>query len=53
MRRGVIYKYTCLITNKIYIGQTICEYNRRQVGQISRCCSGKAKSAYGFIWTYY
>lgn len=29
MRRGVIYKYTCLITNKIYIGQTICEYNRR------------------------
>lgn len=29
MWRGIIYKYTCIITKKSYIGQTINEYNRR------------------------
>lgn len=29
MYKGIIYSYTCKITNKIYIGQTIDEYHRR------------------------
>lgn len=28
--RGVIYKYTNLVNGKVYIGQTINEYKRRE-----------------------
>ena len=54
--KGYIYKLTCTITSKVYIGKTI-DINRRMAidkdtSHIVSCCKGRRKTAYGFIWKY-
>lgn len=56
---GYIYKLTCIITDKVYIGKTI-DINRREAAKsinkntshIVSCCKENRKTAYGFIWGY-
>lgn len=32
------------------IGDALREVNGKSVGNISSCCSGKKKNAYGYLW---
>ena len=36
MKKGIIYKYTCSVTGKVYIGQTVDEKGRKH-GHMSSC----------------
>lgn len=36
MKKGIIYKYTCSVTEKVYIGQTVDEKGRKH-GHMSSC----------------
>lgn len=46
----IVYKITCKINNKIYIGQT----NVTTLGMVTMRCQGKTKSPYkGYYFKYY
>ena len=42
-----VYKHTCQ-NGKVY--DALREVNGKSVGNISSCCSGKKKNAYGYLW---
>lgn len=48
-----IKEFSCIVNAILWVNEVQNKnINIRQPGQICNCCSGKAKTAYGYIWKY-